>query len=129
MIVRSRESLQDDHGRATCGAMPKRVLVGSGSCFCKGSAGKQGEELTTKGDSRSAEAIGEKSEVANAHERLGQHMQEETAQELASPELHLAQLATVGIILPAEGDKLSVECNQAMIGNGHAVGVAAQIST
>src|SRR5215472_18566413 len=55
-------------------------------------------------------------------------MQEEPTQELACPELHLTLFATVGIVLPAESDVLSIECQQAMIGNGHAMGVAAQIA-
>lgn len=46
--------------------------------------------------SSSAEAVGEKSEVTDAHERFGQHMQEETSQELASPKLHLTLFAAVG---------------------------------
>ena len=37
-------------------------------------------------------------------------------------------LATVGVILPAEGDALLVEGQQAMIGDGHAMGVAAEIA-
>ena len=41
---------------------------------------------------------------------------------------HLALLATVGVILPAESDALLVEGQQAMIGNGHAMGVAAEIA-
>ena len=37
-------------------------------------------------------------------------------------------LATVGIVLPAKGDALLVEVQQAMIGDGHAMGVAAEIA-
>src|ERR1700739_1166724 len=55
-------------------------------------------------------------------------MQEEATQELKRLELHLTLLATVGIVLPAESDVLSIECQQSMIGNGHAMGVAAQIA-
>ena len=55
-------------------------------------------------------------------------MQEEATQELECPELHLTLLATVGIVLPSESDVLSIECQQSMIGNGHAMGVAAQIA-
>jgi hypothetical protein len=55
-------------------------------------------------------------------------MQEEATQELASAELHLTVLATVGVVLPAEGDVLSVKGQQSVVGNGHAMGVAAQIA-
>ena len=58
--------------------------------------------------------------MADAHERLGHHVQEEAAQELAGPEGHLTGLATVSIAFPAEGDTLAIKFQQAMIGNGHA---------
>jgi len=48
--------------------------------------------------------------VTDAQERLGQHVKEEAAQELAGPELQLSLLATVGIVFPAEDDVLSIEC-------------------
>ena len=66
--------------------------------------------------------------MADAHEASGQHVQKEAAQELGGRERHLALLAAVGVILPAEGDALLVEGQQAMIGNGHAMGVAAEIA-
>ena len=37
-------------------------------------------------------------------------------------------LATVGVVLPAKSDVLSVECQQSMVGNSHAMGVPAQIA-
>jgi len=75
-----------------------------------------------------AEAIGEQSEVADAHEALGQHVEEEAAQELRCVESHAALLCAVGIVLVAEGDMFTVEVEQATIGDGHAVGVAAQVA-
>jgi len=83
--------------------------------------------LAAQGYSSRAESVSEKPEVADAHERFGQHMQEEAAQELAGAEFHLTVLAAVGIVFPAKGDVLSIKCQQAMIGNGHAMGVAAQV--
>ena len=66
--------------------------------------------------------------MANAHEALGQHVQKEAAQELGGSERHLALLAAVGVVLPAEGDALAVEGQQTVIGDGHAMGVAAEIT-
>ena len=66
--------------------------------------------------------------MADAHESSGEHVQEETPQELRGGKSHLALLATVGIVLPAKGDALLIEGQQAMIGNGHAMGVAAEIA-
>ena len=76
----------------------------------------------------SPKAIGEKAEVTDADEAFGQHVQKEAAQELGGAKSHLALLATVGVILPAEGDALLFEGQQAMIGNGHAMGVATEIA-
>src|SRR5215470_3849068 len=92
----SRESLQDDHRRATAWAMPKRILGDRGRQFA-GSTRKRSQQFTAKRYPGSAEAIGEKSEVTNAHECFGQNMQEEAAQEFACSELHLTVLATVGV--------------------------------
>jgi hypothetical protein len=62
--------------------------------------------------------------VTDADEAFGQHMQKEAAQELGRSQCHLALLATAGIILPAESDAFLIEGKQAVIGNGHAMGVA-----
>ena len=43
-------------------------------------------------------------EVTDAHEASGQHVWEETAQELGGSQRHLILLATVCVILPAEDD-------------------------
>ena len=75
-----------------------------------------------------SEAVGEQSEVADAHEAFWQHVEEEAAQELGGLERHDALLAAVGIVLPAKADALSVEGQQAVIGNGDAMGVAAQVA-
>ena len=66
--------------------------------------------------------------MTNAHEPSGKNVQKETTQELRGEKSHLALLATVSIILPAKGDELLVEGQQAMIGNRHAMGVAAEIA-
>ena len=75
-----------------------------------------------------AEAVGEQAVAADAHESLGQHMQEESAEEVHCVEGHDALLAAVGIIAPAEADAISVECGDAVVGNRHAVGVAAEVA-
>jgi transposase len=66
--------------------------------------------------------------VADADEALWQHMEEEAAQELRSVERHDALLSAVSIILPSEGDPFTIEAEQAMVGNGDAMGVAAEIA-
>ena len=64
--------------------------------------------------------------MTDADEAFGQHVQKETAQELGGAKSHCAGLATVGVILPAESHALLVEGQQAVIGNGHAMGVATE---
>ena len=65
--------------------------------------------------------------MPDADESLRQHMQKETAQELGSVQRHLALLAAVSIILPAEGDALAIERQQAVIGDCDSMRVPAQI--
>jgi len=59
--------------------MPKRMLTGNRGRFRGGTTGKLIQQLTAKGYAGSAKAIGKKSEVTDAHERFGQHMQKEAA--------------------------------------------------
>src|SRR5579864_1653344 len=59
---------------------------------------------------------------------LWQHMQEEAAEEVHSVEGHDALLAAVGIIAPEEADALPVECGDAVVRDGHAMGVAAEVA-
>jgi hypothetical protein len=75
---RSCKSLQDEHRCATAWAMPKRILTGNRGRFRGCTTGKLIQQLTAKGYAGSAETIGKKSEVTDAHERFG-YMQEEAA--------------------------------------------------
>lgn len=75
-----------------------------------------------------AEAVRQQAVVADADEAFGQDMQEEAAQELPGFESHDALPVAVGIIAPAETDLLSIEGGEAMVGDGHAVGITAEIA-
>ena len=55
-------------------------------------------------------------------------MQQKTSQELFRGQGHLPLLISVRIILPAEGDLVVVESDQAVVGDGHAMGVAGEIA-
>lgn len=55
-------------------------------------------------------------------------MQEETSEELLARERHLSCLLAVGIVLPGEGDLIILEGEQAMVGNGDAMGIASQVT-
>jgi len=60
--------------------------------------------------------------MADAHESPGQHVQEEAAQELYGVERHETLLAAMGIVAPAETYLLSVEGQQAMVGDVSTIG-------
>ena len=72
--------------------------------------------------------MGQKAEVADAHEAGGQHVEQEAAQELLDRQGHQALLVAVRGVSPAEGDLVALEGDQAVIGDRHAVGVAAEIT-
>src|SRR5262249_13222883 len=67
-------------------------------------------------------------EVANPHESFGENVEKEAPLKLESGQGHYLLLATMGVILPSEGDSLSIEGDQAMIGNGNTMGIAAQVA-
>ena len=86
------------------------------------------EQFVCQGQALFAEAVGEQAVVSDAHEAFWQDVEEEAAQELGCLELHDALLTAVGVILPAEADVFSVEADQAVVGDGDAMGVAAEIT-
>ena len=71
--------------------------------------------------------MSEEAEVANADESRRQQVQQKAAQELIDRKRHEALLVFVRRIAPAESDSASVEGDQAMVGDGHPVRVAAEI--
>src|SRR6185436_18069485 len=76
-----------------------------------------------------AARFGEQAVVADAVEALGQHVDEEAADELVGCERHrLVSVAALDpVILPFEDDTSLVECDQAAVGDGDAMGVAREI--
>lgn len=85
------------------------------------------QQLSCQRQAPVSETVGEQPEMADAHEAFGQHVEEESAQELHCIQGYDALLAAVSIIFIAEGNALSVEGQQAVIGNGDSMGVAAQV--
>ena len=86
---------------------------------------KQG---SCQGDALAAEAIGEQAEVADAHEASGKNVEEESAQELYGVQGHDTLLVPMGIVFPAEGNAFAVEADQAVVGDGDAMGVTPQVA-
>jgi hypothetical protein len=72
--------------------------------------------------------VGQEAEGADANKAAGQHMQQEAAQELWRLDGHHSLVMAMGIISPAESDLVVGEGDQAMVGDGDAMGVAGEIA-
>ena len=75
-------------------------------------------------------AAGEQAIVTNAVEACGQHMDQETTDELVGRERHdLVTLAAVDpVVLAFEGDAILIARDQTPVGDGDPVGVAGEIA-
>jgi len=74
-----------------------------------------------------AAAIGEETIVADAVETVGQAVQQEAADELAHVERHQLGRVAMPIVALAEGHGRRIGADQTAVGDGDAVGVAAEI--
>ncbi len=72
-------------------------------------------------------AIGEESEVSNAMEAVGQGVEQEAPDELVRLQTHGLYGTVVAIVLPGEPDMFVVAGLDAAVGDGDAMGVAAEI--
>ena len=86
------------------------------------------QQALTEGQESGAPAIGQEPERADADKAAGQDVEQEAAQELLRTERHHSLLISVGIILPAESNLVMLESHEAMVGDGHAMGVAGEIA-
>lgn len=85
------------------------------------------EQLPAQGELGGSLAVCKEAIVADAVKAIGQAVQQEAADELVRCQEHGLGLAMVAVILPAEPDLLAIEVSEPAIGDGHAVGVAAEI--
>src|SRR6267378_5453882 len=83
--------------------------------------------MKTKWQELGASPVGEEAEVPDAHETFGKHVQQEAAQEFIERKSRQLLFVVVSRIAPAKSDLPFGERDQAMIRDGHAMGVAAQI--
>src|SRR5271169_133267 len=83
--------------------------------------------MKAKRQEKGASAVGQEAEVADAHETFGEQVQEKAAQEFIERKSQQLLFVVVSGVAPAESDLAIGKGNQAMVGDGHAMGVAAQI--
>src|ERR1019366_10259536 len=86
------------------------------------------EQLEAERQEDGALPVGEKSEVADAHEAAWQQMEQESAQELLDIQSHEPPLVAMGGVSPLEGDVALGESDQPAVGDGDAMGVGAEIT-
>ena len=96
--------------------------------ICREHWWRDGQQLPAQRQRPSAEAICKKAEVPDAYKAFRQHMQKESAQELCGGLRHFFLNAAVRVVLPPEADLFSVERKQAVVGDGNAVRIAAEIA-
>ena len=114
------QTLDDQHDAGT-GWTAESGWLGAIDACC------HAEQCTAAFKCFASPAVGEESEVPDAHQTAGENVQQEAAQELMSGNGHEFVLAAVGIISPAEGDALVLKGHEAMVGDGYAMGVAGQV--
>jgi hypothetical protein len=72
-------------------------------------------------------AVAQETVVANALEPVRQHMEQKPADKFVGGQGHRFVLAAMAIILPLEADLIVLDIEEAVVGDGHAVGVAAHV--
>src|SRR5262249_7067058 len=85
------------------------------------------EKLPAAAEFSAPDAIAEPAKVAQALEATGQGMQQEAADKLGGQEGQQVLPVAVPIVLPTESHLVGFEFYQALIGDGDAMGVAAEV--
>ena len=83
--------------------------------------------MKAKWQERGATPVGKESEVPNADEAFRKQVQEEAAQELIDRQSHQLLFVVVSGVAPTESDFAVRKGKQAVVGDGHAMGIAPQI--
>ena len=92
-----------------------------------GQSGIKSEQLAALRQSVLLGAISEKAEVTDAHEAIGQDVEQEAADELLGIEGEGLLSIPIFSISIAQGDLVVVDLNNAVIGESDSVGVAAEV--
>ena len=87
-----------------------------------------GEQLADTSKLCLAMAIGKEAVVPDSLEAIGQDVQEKTADKFVRGQCHARNARFMPVVLPGEGDLIVRSVDEAVIGDGYAVGVAAEAS-
>ena len=121
-----RQSLDDSHRRPTGRTQPGRSWPKRfPSTEARGAISNSWRQSSKR---RGSLVVGHEAEVPDADEALREHVQQEAANELLGGNGHRALLVAVSIIPPAERDVVAIEGEQSMIGDGDAMGIAAEVT-
>ena len=89
--------------------------------------GRLGQDLPAPRELGLAGTVGQEAKVSDADEPAGDDMEQEAANELLGVQRHHLHAVAVGVVLPAEAHAPVVEAEEPVVGEGHAVGVAAEV--
>src|SRR5271167_2064171 len=123
---RSGESFDDHHRPTTLGTRPKIARTSGGARLL--GLRCPAEQLEGKWQGGGTFAVGQETEIADAHETFREQMQKEAAQELIDRKRQQLLFVVVGGIAPTKRDLAISKRDQSMVGDGHAMGVTAQIT-
>ncbi len=128
------ERLDDDQASTAAGAWEGEEArpvgrIGAIGVIGVGRGCARGQQRAETGDVGGAAAIGEEPIVTDAVLALGQHVDEEAPDELMGRERHglVAAGPVDPVVLDPEGDAVGTGPDQAAVGDGDAVGIAAEL--
>src|SRR5258708_1861773 len=122
----SGESFDDPHRPTTLGAKPKIVRTGGGDRLLGLPCRPQ--QLEAKRQGGGTVVVRPEAENADAHETFGEQMQQEAAQELIDRQRQQLLFVVVGGIAPTKRNLAVGKRDQAVVGDGYAMSVTAQIT-
>ena len=131
------ENLDREHGALSADwAQPQRgpgellaavTVVAGLFWYSRIIGGRHGEKLTASSEFLFAVTVAEKAVVANTLESIRQDVKQKPPDKLGGGKSHGFVLIIVAIILPMEGDPVVFDIRDAIVGDGHAVSIAADV--
>ena len=127
------EDRPEDHRGSASGTRPRRArgcLGGHRGCRVRGGGRRRrcGEQGPGERHAGRATGVREEARLPDAHEAARQDVLDEAAQKLHRRQRHRPPLVAMGVVLPMKRHVLTVEDEQSVIADRHAMGVAPEIA-